>query len=124
MSVSITPKFNNSKILIQVTFGAIDVSAAAGVYMQCLRDSTAVGIGDAAGSRIRTSVGVIPRAQDSAYSAAFSFLDSPATTNAITYKFQIRVTGSTGYVNRNGGDADSSASQRPVSTITVMEIAQ
>jgi hypothetical protein len=88
-----------------------------------MRDSTAIGIGDSAGNRIRTSGGEsygnfgVTLTGD-----AIMFLDAPATTSAITYKIQIRVYSSTAYVNRSGTDTDDQAYYRSISSITAMEV--
>jgi hypothetical protein len=51
------------------------------------------------------------------------FLDSPNTTSATTYKFQIAVVSGTGYINRTGSDRDTATYDgRTTSSITVMEI--
>jgi hypothetical protein len=53
-----------------------------------------------------------------------SFLDSPSTTSATTYKIQAKQSaGATTYVGSNNNDADSSSSLRAASVITVYEIA-
>ena len=122
LSLSITPSSATSTILLTMTFGAVDVSAAALVQLQFVRDSPAVGVGAAAGSRTPSTIAVIPRASTSSYSAAASFIDSPATTSAITYKVQMRMGGSTGYLNRDTGDADSASAARTICTLTAMEV--
>ena len=54
-----------------------------------------------------------------------TFLDSPSSTSALTYKVQARVNSNpTLYINRTGADANADYSSRGISTLTVMEIAQ
>lgn len=125
ISVTVTPSKNTNVILVNVFLGVVDASAWNQQYFQLMRDSTAIGIGAAAGSRTRASM-------HSRYSTgggvsygpmSFQFLDSPATTSAITYKLQGGIqAGATLYVNRNSTDTDSAANARTASTITVMEI--
>jgi hypothetical protein len=92
------------------------------VFARLMRDSTAIAIGDTAGSRIRSTAGAYPNGGLS-QTAAMNFLDSPATTSATTYKLQVMLNASgTGYVNRNNGDSDAATTNRTVSTITVMEV--
>jgi hypothetical protein len=122
MSLSITPSSTSSTILLTMDFGAVDVAAAALVQFQFVRGSTAIGIGAAAGSRTPSTIGIIPRAAASNYSAAATFMDSPATTSATTYKVQMRMSNSTGYINRDSTDADVSAAPRTICTLTAMEI--
>ena len=122
LSVSITPSSASSKILVIVNvLGSQDVNGNR-IFMKLLRDSTSICIGDAAGSRDRVSFG------SSSYETVFmttwsqNYLDSPSTTSATTYKIQMRVSGTTGYINRADDDTDSSIYQRGASSITVMEI--
>jgi hypothetical protein len=124
LSVSITPKFSTSKILITGTLNATsgDIS-----YFQIVRNSTAIGIGDAASSRIRCTGGGYGTGSNTTWmpaALAFNYLDSPATISATTYKIQIGAnSGITTYVNRGANDSDSGNAGRSISTITVMEIA-
>jgi hypothetical protein len=126
LSVSITPTSASNKILIiaSVNFnGDAGVTAAAARLM---RGSTAIGIGDTASSRTpATSGGVQGADDDYPGSSSLTFLDSPATTSATTYKVQVRGTGGPSpavYVNRGLADSDTSNNFRYISTITVMEV--
>ena len=94
------------------------------VYLQLVRDSTAISIGDAAGSRSRVSAG---NGGDQSYdtsSLTITNLDSPSTTSAVTYKIQMRSqTSGTAKFNSRGDDTDNSAQARTSASITLMEIA-
>lgn len=126
LSVSITPTSSTSKILVMY-----DVKTSMENFQMSLflvRNSTAIYIGDAAGSRIRASSAIcaVPDPTGfwrSAVSQTSVFLDSPATTSATTYKVQCQVNAGTGYVNRSGPDQDDVFRARTPSSITVMEIA-
>jgi hypothetical protein len=124
LSVSITPTSATSKILVMAQVSAMGTVLAALGYGQFVRGSTAIGVGDASGSRVQCSF-VIPFGN--AVAALFTetpiFLDSPATTSATTYKIQIRSENTnTIYVNRSEQDNNTAAGGRAISTITVMEI--
>jgi hypothetical protein len=125
LSVSITPTSSSSKILVtyNTTIGAPTGQYSAGI--QLVRGSTAIYLGDAAGSRTRASS--LAWSESSQYSMIpvnGTFLDSPATTSSTTYKLQmISAYGVTVYLNRNQLDNDSSTFGRVASSITVMEIA-
>jgi len=126
LSVSITPTSASSKILVFYSFQITFVGAVTGSFSRLMRNSTAIGIGDADGSRSRATLAAY--AGDSAGingSGVHStnFLDSPATTSATTYKVQMFTQSGTSYINRTVGDADVSATPRNAATITVMEIA-
>ena len=124
LSVSITPSSATSKILVMAQVSAMgSVNTALG-YGQFVRGSTAIGIGDASGSRVQSTF-VIPFAGVSSvlFTESPMFLDSPATTSATTYKIQIRSENTnTIYVNRSEQDNNNVAGGRPISSITVMEI--
>ena len=118
MSVSITPKFNTSKIFVMITLGSISSAAGISVGFRLLRDSTAVG--NAADTTLQSGFTNIYDGGDaSLFSASHNFLDSPATTSAITYKLQWRNSSGTTYLNRYSGSSDS---YNGSSTITVMEV--
>ena len=129
LSVSITPTSTSSKIFITANVN-ISGSNRYGALI-FVRDSTAIGIGDADGSRTR--VAVSSHRNTSAtndhhimHNSSTSFLDSPNTTSATTYKIQIANTyaagGYTVYINRGSTDSDANYAHRGASTITVMEV--
>jgi hypothetical protein len=128
LTVSITPSATSSKILIFATVNISGTAAAAtDPAVQLVRDSTAIFIGDTAGNRTRATFGTLIAAGSVSNNLLVSpanatHLDSPNTTSATTYKLQMRVSGNTGTVNRNGGDTDVSTNYRMASSITVMEI--
>ena len=124
LSVSITPSSTSSKVLLVVNLFGDNSTAGQAGFVQLVRDSTAVGVGDAAGSRTRATTALSSYAgPNTIYASGANFLDSPSTTSATTYKVQVRVTGGTGYVNRSFSDTDASATIRAVSSITAMEVA-
>ena len=124
LSVTITPTSSSSRIMVFVTSNASTVAAGENIMMQLVRGSTAIAVGNAAGSRSQASAqGRLPNDANAAYAMCFNFLDSPATTSATTYKVQMKMQGGTGAVNRTNNDTDTSVIARTVSTITVMEIA-
>ena len=123
LSVSITPTSATSKILIigLVNFGA---STDTG-FFRLVRDSTAICVGNAAGSRVQATAQQrnSPDAAD-ADAASLNFLDSPNTTSSVTYKIQASCANSnTVRFNSSADDADQTNRGRTASTITVMEIA-
>jgi hypothetical protein len=122
-SVSITPSSASSKVLVVANFTVGNAGAGVDPFWQLVRTSTAIFIGDAAGSRTRGSTGGRATADAATASNSLIFLDSPATTSATTYKLQAASnTAVTIYINRSQDDADSAARGRFASSITVMEI--
>ena len=125
LSVSITPKFSTSKILVsyQVT-GGCDTSALQDIFVQLVRGSTAIGTSTTGGAQNASGTiytGGTSTGQQLTFSNSLQFLDSPATTSATTYKLQGMSwnSGTTWYINRRG----QNASFMFASSITVMEIA-
>ena len=123
LSVSITPTSASNKILIIANVNHVGTTSTSASGIRLMRDSTPIGIGDAAGSRPRTSGGESYGNYGVTLTGdAIMFLDSPATTSATTYKIQIQTYSSTAYVNRSQVDSDNNAYFRGMSSITVMEI--
>ena len=124
LSATITPKFSTSKILFQY---AIPFSHRNNyVHFRLVRDSTPIFIADASSNRSQTTYGTWSNTADGDYiTKLFSglFLDSPATTSAVTYKIQAFVTNSgTVYINRSKGDDDQTYEPRHASNIILMEV--
>ena len=135
MSVSITPSSSSSKVLINV---ALSYGGQNNMYagINLLRGSTIVAQGDANVSNHRLcTFGIGGDNENFQYkiaSATYTFLDSPSTTSATTYKLQGQAVGTDnpvqyylvnspyrgGYVNDN-----SSYVINTTSTITAMEVA-
>jgi hypothetical protein len=121
LSVSITPTSSSNKILViaNITGGGSNLQ-----FSQLVRDSTAIYKGDNASNRVGTTTGVLGDGGERSQSATSFFLDSPATTSAVTYKVQIRTQTGTAYLGRSNTDTDSAvAGQRTPCSLTVMEVA-
>jgi hypothetical protein len=123
LSLSITPSSSSSKILILVNVQGNGTPSAAAPLHRLMRDSTAIAIGDSAGSRSRVTGQYFTTEPSALNAASMAFLDSPATTSATTYKVQmLSNSGSTVYMNRTSADTDSFAFGRGISTIIAMEV--
>ena len=124
LTVSITPSSATSKIYVMANVSGSATPASVALQMRLMRNSTAIGVGDVAGSRTPVSMATVPSDNGQMNALPVTFLDSPATTSATTYKIQIRGnTANTVAVNRGVTDSDTAAYGRAVSTITVMEVA-
>jgi hypothetical protein len=125
LSVSITPSSVSSKILVLYDIQAYADPATHQALFQLNRGSTPIKIGDAAGGRLQiTGADSSTNYYNASANTGGSFLDSPATTAATTYKMTICRAGGTSSdiacVNR--GELDDTSRFRTASTITVMEI--
>jgi hypothetical protein len=122
LSVSITPSSATNKVLVMMTVQGAGDLAASTMGLQLMRGATAIGIGDSAGSRRQASTNAYSAGND-AESMSITFLDSPATTSATTYKIQgVTFGAGTFFINRSEGDNNNAEYGRFASTITVMEI--
>lgn len=125
MSVTITPFYSDSDILVMVTLccsGGLSGTGGYPVFFQLVRGSTPLLIGDTAGSRTRITGG---ETSDSGVgSTNFNYVDSPATTSATTYKVQAMVPNAsyTGKVNAGAADTDAAGFPRGASSIIAMEV--
>ena len=117
LSVAITPTRADSKILITVhVYASCDDAGVLGL----MRDSTVIGAG--AGGDAENSGFAMVRFTATNLGSTFSttYLDSPATTSATTYKVRGRPTGGSNnlHINRRA----SSDGYQLASSITVMEV--
>jgi len=124
LSVSITPTSASNKVLVAFSVNGAGLYGQTQAPVQLVRDSTAIAIGDTAGSRIRATLSLNAMPEVNAISnGSMNYLDAPATTSATTYKLQMRsFGGQTVVVNRSESDTDASSRMRVVSTITVFEV--
>ena len=131
LSVNITPSATSSKILVIADVKAGN-DGGNGYYLQIVRDSTAIYVGDAATGKQQciqqtygggdTGEGLYGMAK-----MGGTFLDSPNTTSQVTYAVQfLRLGGNspqTLYVNRVGSESAGQYVGRAASSITAIEVA-
>ena len=112
---AITPKFNTSKILIKVVLNLSNSNASnlhtAAIFRDSVANSIAAGWAKCVGTNAPSSPMVI------------NFLDSPATTSAVTYKVRIGYSaGSSSVVQVNGGSGTRYLGGSLASGMTLMEV--
>ena len=112
---AITPKFNTSKILIKVVLNLSNSNASnlhtAAIFRDSVANSIAAGWAKCVGTNAPSSPMVI------------NFLDSPATTSAVTYKVRIGYSaGSSSVVQVNGGSGTRYLGGALASGMTLMEV--
>ncbi len=123
LSATITPKFDSSKILVTAQICGCNDHGTSQSVLTIARNSTAIYLGNTAGSRLR-GVEMNSPGASAMISVAILYLDSPASTSSLTYSIQVRNPSGTLYINRSENDTDATSHTRGASTITVMEIAQ
>ena len=107
MSQAITPVASSSKVLIQVTLN-LSVATGSGINVLLLNGSSGISLGDAASARSRSSGVWQPQTNITQWNFHLSYVDSPSTTSAVTYKMQWLCISDTMYLNRTVTDTDSS----------------
>ena len=134
MEATITPKFATSKVLVQIVLNASVGAAYAGMYGLLRRGSTNICIGDADGSNVnRASFSFQSPIHFSGNASnlygpgqtSLNFLDSPATTNAVTYGIYHAEADNGGtalYINRPLDGTNSLNYSRVASSIILMEV--
>lgn len=106
LTATITPRSVTSKILVLISQSGISVgTSASGVNCRILRDSTQL---------IEFAMYYMYSTTGSPVGASANYLDSPATTSAITYKTQYKRGTGSGNIYMNDNNATS--------TITLLEI--
>ena len=126
-SATITPISATSKILVLTSYTLATGGAA--MSSRLLRNGTLISNGIATGARVSASSAAVSHTADSnrGVPTSINFLDSPATTSAVTYKLQIGAVEPGGthtcFFNASGVDNDAGYNARPASSITLLEIA-
>lgn len=111
MSVSITPKYSTSKILVHIGGSAYAADISKVTTLSLYRNSTNLSGANGFGTMYANV------AQPFWIPAGFTYLDSPTTTSSTTYQLYIKAPvagGTAGFVDGTGSG---------MGTITVMEIA-
>ena len=128
LTASITPRSTSSKILVSIQVNGVSANAVSTSrnFVRIARDGTGIAVGDAEGSRIRSTVSLTTRsvADNIILNGAMTTLDSPSTTSTLTYSVQcISPNGGTLYINREESSSNAIGDAVVVSSITLMEVA-
>ena len=124
---SLTPSSSSNKILISwsIMIGGGSNSHASFVLSRSVggSDTDDILIGDANELRVRvTQHGYIDNIYDHRLFSG-QFLDTPSTTNAVTYKIKFKTNDHTIYVNRSSNNSNADWSGTSTSTVTLQEVA-
>ena len=123
LSATINIQSASSKVFVLIT--ACGNTNGSKGYGQIVRDSTAIAIGDADGSKVRATFDMNNGGSGNrGQSYVAQTLDAPGGTGNVTYKLQVRHENGSGdvFINRIADTNDSAVNGRYSSTITLMEI--
>ena len=126
LSVNITPSSSSNKVIVS---GTINASSSSGSTFKIVKVISAVTtdviVGTSVGSRTPSYGGTFYEYNSfAAVNQPFFYMDSPATTNQVTYKIQIiSPDGYTVKLNTSSTDGDVATTLRGISNIVVMEVA-
>ena len=124
LSVNITPSSASNKVLVLVNINNIGNSLAQTTFFRILRGATVITSNSSGGSADTKDAfgsgggGGMTNEDRKLGTASITFLDTPSSTSALTYKVTMEVDGGTGYINRWALNNDVAS----VSTLTLMEI--
>lgn len=127
LSVDITPKSVNSKILVLINISYIDSNSHT-FQSRVLRNNTPVGIGNFDSNfpaRTLSTVAGQRTTSDpsSPLTQSMQFIDLPSSISSLTYVVQVMVQAtSTLHVNRSGDGVNDVSRSSTISTLTLMEI--
>ena len=130
LSVSITPTTTTNNILVSYKVAMASTKGLYNTFIRIVRDSTAIGIGDATDSRPRVTTyhptGPTAWNDYEVIHHSNMFLDNPVGFNlgdSLTYKLQWTDSYSqTFYLNRSINNGDGKYYPTQISQITVMEV--
>jgi len=128
---AITPSSSSNKILLS---WSVNVSGGTNSHVGNILTRTISGsettlslLGDTSSDRSRSAQAYFGSSDTTAIYThnicAGSYLDSPSTTSAITYKIRFRTNDTTIYINRSLNNNDANWSNVTASTFTLMEVA-
>ena len=127
LTITITPQNANSRFMVMAMLQVGKTTFSS--YWRVVRNGTAVFIADAAGNRPRVTFAAMPtdevNSDQNINASGMTWIDSPATASAVTYKIQCQqqTSGRIAYVNRSGADRNEPTyDPRTASSFTVMEI--
>jgi hypothetical protein len=126
LSVNLTPSSSSNKVIVSGNINASCGSSATFKIVKVISGvTTDVIVGAGGGLRTPSYGGTFYEYNSySSVNQPFFYMDSPATTNQVTYKIQvISTSGYTLRLNTDQTDTNQAATPRGVSNIIVMEVA-
>lgn len=124
-SVVITPTSSSSKILVSYacTLSQSASTGNYGLYARITRDGTVVVQGDARGSTTRAATAQSVGNYNYTAQHFFQYLDSPASTSALTYQLQVAIESGSQIIVGGSWQSGTAYNASTPTIVTVMEIA-
>ena len=128
ITCAITPASTSNKIICIYKIGLSTANGGYSGAARLVRDSTAIYVGDAAGNRIQASSHFVADSdgigQVKIHDQTGTFMDSPSTTSAITYRLQFRsdYSGTYVYAGQSKQDSDYTYRGRVPTSLLLMEV--
>ena len=128
ITCAITPASTSNKIICIYKIGLSTANGGYSGAARLVRDSTAIYVGDAAGNRIQASSHFVADSDGignvKIFDQAGTFMDSPSTTSAITYRLQFRsdYSGTYVYAGQSKQDSDNTYRGRVPTSLLLMEV--
>lgn len=124
LTATITPQSTTSKIFVMANVSCGMDFTQNQVFLFLYRDASPIVLGDASGSRTQITAMSSVGSSSVQETVNMSFLDSPASTSALTYQVYIskNVANGTAVVNGSFTNTDNSGFGVSTSTITVFEV--
>ena len=126
LTQSITPTRSDSKVLVDFHVMCSSSSTMNRLAAVITKNGSPVGVADDTGdNKTENTVCIVANDVNEPYTLSGKFLDSPATTSAVTYGIKIR-TGTSSTItiqfNRQGTESNNIYIMRGTSSLTLMEI--
>ena len=128
ITCAITPASTSNKIICIYKIGLSTANGGYSGAARLVRDSTAIYVGNAAGNRIQASSHFVADSdgigQVKIHDQTGTFMDSPSTTSAITYRLQFRsdYSGTYVYAGQSKQDSDNTYRGRVPTSLLLMEV--
>jgi hypothetical protein len=125
LSITHSVAADTNKVFLIVSVVGENAAPDRSFGVRLMANSTAIGIGDASGSRPRVTAAANAAAVKALGTAAAAFLYTPGVTTAVTYSVDLLNLDTftlTNYVNRTVDDENSARGPRAVSSLTLLEV--
>ena len=128
LTINITPSSSSNKVFICFNMNIGHSGTGSGIGGKIFRSSDSQNIlrAPADGSRTRSYLAQFTCHSNTNNTTRFvspCFLDSPSSTNQVSYTFQVYNSSGTVFINRSGEDIDNQANPRGCSFAYAMEVA-